>query len=396
MLHKSILKLLNLLSKLPKVINLLIDLYRRDSLIWTEPNKAKIAVVDAICLHYLVPLFDGESFEIIYTRGEKLYLTPSLVWRTMKYIIKGVSLFSSYVLAILETIAPVLVVTWVDNSGNFQDAARLYRDARFLAVQNASRYLLYKNPGGNHPIYLTEFACFGENEVEIYTRYGAHVEQFYPIGSLTDSYYRAYRKTPSIRTTTRPYDLCLVSQIDPMEINEDPEFDYSYNILAKHLVLFCEKNKKTLCVATRYDPTTDSFDFEAEVEWYRSRTGNSADIIPNNRKEFTTYQLIDSSSVSLALNSTTLVEALGRGNRCLYCNFTGNDSLDFFVDGLWFLKDPRYEVFEKRLLELLIMTDQQFVDILAPVSKYLMNYNENMPTHVFLTNLVTEALNKQT
>jgi len=385
----------NLLSKLPRLLNLLIDLYRRDLLIWTEPNKAKIAVVDATCLQYLVPLFDGESFEIIYTRGEKLYLTPTIIWRTINnYVRITASLSSSYVLAVLETIRPVLVVTWIDNSPIFHNASRLYKHARFIAIQNASRYLLYRNPGGNQPIYLTEFACFGKNEVEMYTRYGAHVEQFYPIGSLTDSYYRDYRKTLSTQTSTRPYDLCLVSQIDPMQIHEFPELEFSYSVLAKHLVLFCEKNKKTLCVAIRYDPTTDPSDFEAEVGWYRRHTGNSADIIPNNRKAFTTYQLIDSSSVSLALCSTTLVEGLGRGNRCLYCNFSAHDCYDFFVEGLWFLKDPRYEVFEERLLELLTMTDQQFADVFAPVSKYLMNYEENMPTHVFLKNLVTEALNK--
>jgi surface carbohydrate biosynthesis protein len=350
-------------------------------------------VVDAAGLQYLVPLFDGESFEIIYTRGEKLYLTPRLVWRTMKYTLKTASLSSSYVLAVLEMIRPLLVITFVDNSGFFPNAARLYKDARFIAIQNSSRYLKSGSQQLIPPIYLTELACFGAHEVEKFTKYGAYVGQFYPIGSLRDAYYRetSQQKAPIVKR-----ELLMVSEFCPDWNSAHPKVANSNRILIKHLERFCKKTGKTFSVATASDPIENKEAFIAEVKWYLIHAGSTARIIPNCRKEFTTYREIDSSELSLGSISTALVEGIGRGNRCLFCNYTGDDSYDFPVSGLWLLKEPCYELFEERLLQLLKISVHDFKELLGPASKYVVNYDENMPTNVFLKKLVTKTLNKQT
>ncbi len=54
---------------------------------------------------------------------------------------------------------------------------------------------------------------------------------------------------------------------------------------------------------------------------------------------------------------------------------------------------PRCELFEERLLQLLNMPDNDFKELSQPVSKYVMNYDESMPTHVFLKKLIADALN---
>lgn len=345
-------------------------------------------------VEFLAPLFGEEPFEVICIDGEKLCINFSVMWRTVfNWIFKTRSVFTAYSLAAIETIRPALVVTWVDNSGTFQNVAKIYRGARFLAIQNSSRYLWPKHSLEYGPIFLTEFACFGQNEIDMYSKVGADVGCFYPVGSLTDSYHRALRAKRTPGTGKKNYDLCLVSEFQLNLYECLPEFLHGIRKLVSYLAMFCERNEKTIGVAGRADQNNYEIDYSAEIEWYKKYLGNAVNFLPYRSGEFTTYQLIDSCSVSLAVVSSTLTTGFGRGNRILYCNFTGNDHYDFPVKGMWSLNDASYEIFEARLLELLEITDQEFMKRYGHVAKYLVDYDTNMPTHVFLKNLIAEALN---
>lgn len=379
------------LFKVPSFIWRLFYLNRNAKIKWLAPKKAKIVVFDVCGLEVLIPLFDKESYGIIHTRGEQIYLAPSILVATLLNLTRVRHPFAAYAMALIQHIRPSIVVTFIDNNETFGLVVQHYPESRFLAIQNGMRCIARDNPPEGRPIYLTEFACFGQHEIDTYTKHGAKVEKFYPIGSLRDTYYREFyaRELPQVK-----FDLCLVSEVDPGLAQSHPEIEHSIKNLAIYVTKFCEKTNKKLCIAARNDPKENQQGFLYELQWYRKYMGEWINLIPNCRKEYTTYQLIDSSAASLSFYSTALVEAFGRGKRSLFCNFTNHDWYDLPVNGLWALKQPSYEEFEARLLCLLAMTEQEFQNSSAEAAKYLMSFNKANPPNEFLLRLISQAIRK--
>jgi surface carbohydrate biosynthesis protein len=358
---------------------------------WANPAPGKIVVLDGgpSDVAVLVPLFKGLHYELVYTSGEEFYITPAIVLSMLRHIFKTRSLMAGYAISVLERIRPAIVVTFIDNSRGFQKTARHYKAARFLAIQNGARFLSSGNPAGSPVIHHSEFACLGQYDADNYTRHGAMVQKFYPIGSLKDSYYRSKR---GAQPSAKHFDLCLVSQIKPRHYRVYPKTMASLDMLARHLRVFCERYGKTLCVAARRHPDRNEALFQWETEWFRERLGDLPQIIPNALEEYTSYSVIDSSRVSLAMHTTLLWEGFGRRNRILSCNYTGDPLYDFPVPGPWALSDPAYGVFESRLLFLLEMTDQEYDMACGDWPQYLIGYDEKRPTHAVLEELIADAV----
>ena len=369
----------------------LIDLHRTSEIKWSAPRQVKIAIYDAYSLEALVPLLGEKTYEVIFTRGEMLYITPGILWGVLINLVRVRHPFSAYLLTLIQHIRPAIVVTLVDNDWCFGKVAQHHKAARFLAIQNGMRCLARDNAPGTRPIYLAEFACFGGYEVDMYVGHGVKGGTFYPIGSLRDSYYREYyaESTPSIK-----YDLCLVSEVDEALPQLYPEIEGAIRKLAVYLAAFCERTNKKICIAARSDPDENRQAYLYERQWYREQMGEWGNLIPNNRQKYSTYHLIDSSAVSLSFYSTALVEAFGRGRRSLFCNFSDNVLYDLPEMSAWTLESCSYEAFEERLLSLLEMNDEEFQKKSSRAASYMMNYNKENPPHVFLRKLLAEAVNK--
>jgi hypothetical protein len=363
-------------------------LYRHAIIRWSPPRHAKIVVLDACGLRTLVPLFNGTSYEVVHVRGEVVHLTLPILVSTLRYLRRTHRPHAAYVLAMLEQIRPSVVVTTIDNSQVFTLASQHYSGARFVAVQNGVRCLERDFPEGTIPIHIPEFACFGEHDVEMYSRHGAKVGRYYPIGSLKDSYYRRTISAPAEPS----FDLCLVSEVDPDLGDSYPEIVRSVEQLAEYLSRFCKSTNATLCVAARYNPDSELRAYAFEQQWVRAHFGSAIELVPNCSEDFSTYRMIDSAHVSLAFNSTALVEAFGRGQRSLFCNFTSEDYYDLPVAGVWSLRNPTYEEFSDRLSWLLTMTDAEFRNMSADAAKYVMSFDSNNPPHAFLEGLLADAL----
>lgn len=358
---------------------------------WTNPARARIAILgdpETECA-LLIPLFNGERYEVVRPSREEFCVTPIVVLLTIWYALKTRSVEAGHAIAVLSRIRPSIVVTLIDNSLVFQRAARHYTSARFLALQNGGRLLERDNPAGSPLIFHSEFACLGRYEVDQYTGHGAIVERFYPVGSLKDSYYRAMCPAPP---QEKRFDLCLVSQIKPQHYNAYPKTMASLDSLAGHLRRFCETHGTTLCVAARRHPDRNRELFEWETSWYRERLGPEATIVPNALDEYTSYRVVDASRVSLALHTTLLREGFGRGNRILSCNFTGDPILDFPVPGPWSLTNPAYDAFEAQLLQLLRMSDEEYEAVCGSLPHYLIGYDPQCPTDVFLRGVIADAV----
>ena len=359
------------------------------------PRRAAIAVLHDENLSVLEPLFGNERYEVVHLDGELFYVDPRILLSALRHMIQMRTLtlgcaMAGYALAVLERIKPAIVVTFID-SAVFEMAAQRFRSARFLAIQNGGRLLDRDRPVGRSPqIYLREFACLGRYDIDQYSRRGARVETYYPIGSLRDAYYRAGRVKGS--AIAKEFDLCLPSQFKPSARLVFSERLDSFDVLARHVRRFCESQQTTLCVALRRHPDTDPAGYEWECQYLEGLLGDRVPMFPNVPGAYTTYGLVDRSRVSIGVCSTVLREGFGRGNRILSCNYSGNPVYTFPLPGPWTVTDPAYEVFEQRLLWLLSASEEEYAKVCGDLPSYLISYDEKMPTHVFLQQLIADAV----
>lgn len=375
-----------------KLIGLLrwLLLARKD---WTPPLRTDVVVLDSTNLQVLKPLLGTHSYQVVPLDADGVCLAPSVFLRTLRFAAIARNFAVAQTAAVIEAASPGIVITFIDNSDVYQRAAALLPHRKFLAIQNGNRLLKRDNPVGGRKVYHDCFACFGAFEVDQYRQHGVDVKTFYPIGSIKDAYYRQYAEN---RTRTRRFDLCLVSQVRPRLETTFPDQYESCDLLTRHLRTFCEKHGKSICVALRKHPDIAPEQYHWEREWFQSRLGERAIVFPNVPGEYTTYELVDDSGVSLALHTTVLREGFGRGSRILACNFTGNSTYDFPVDGPWSLTDREYESFETRLLWLLDMSQDEYQVRCNGLPQYLVAYNKALPADLFLKQQIEGAVSTQT
>ena len=67
--------------------------------VFKPPQKAKILVYDGVANNLLEPLFDGEPYEVFYTRGERFNLSPIMICRYLKHLVREKKLQYSQFLA---------------------------------------------------------------------------------------------------------------------------------------------------------------------------------------------------------------------------------------------------------------------------------------------------------
>ena len=359
---------------------------------WGIPQSADVVILDGDreSTKLLSPLLADKVFVTIESGALFDNVTPFVLIKSIWYFLHSWSLRTAYAAAIVSLINPKIVVTFIDNSVLFQRLANMFSGSmRFLAIQNGMRMLSRDNPLGSQTIYHSEFACFGDCDVGKYRKQGAKVEHYYPIGSLKDSYFRGHQASPP---ATKKFDLCLISQIKKQHYVHYPKTMESLDLLAKHLKQFCETHGMRICVAARRHPDGRGDLFRWETDWFRKKLGEHVQVIPNDPFDFTSYSLVDASRVSLALHSTLIHEGFGRGNRILSCNYTGDSRYDFPIPGPWRLSDPSYKAFENRLSSLLQMSDTDYATLLGAAPQHLIRYDASQPTHKFLQELISDAV----
>ena len=104
---------------------------------------------------------------------------------------------NNYLTSIIQIINPKLVITYIDNSIEYYDAAKFFnKKIKFLAIQNASRV---NTLADNHQkvemrkvIFHQEYAHFGEYEKKIYKK--NKILRFFKVGSLKLSHALNYFK----------------------------------------------------------------------------------------------------------------------------------------------------------------------------------------------------------
>jgi surface carbohydrate biosynthesis protein len=358
-------------------------------LFFKAPRNAKIILFDSggpILKDRITPLFSRKNYLIV--EPSFFYFSFRIFFKFIHFFIFFKKIKPSYFAALIEVINPKVVVTFIDNSGLFNEISSILRgrnSIRFLAIQNGCRFSENSNIKDT---FATDFFCFGQREIDLYKSCGSRVENFHKVGSLVDSYYRKKKRKLQIKK----YDICIVSQLSPRHQLANPRTYESFESIVSYTKKFCLKHGLSLCVAMRRGNKSNKEAFDWELKWFSERLGSFASIFPNDEHTYYSYSLLDSSSVTIGQHSSLLYEGLGRKNKIFFCNFSGTREYNFKGSNVLNLNFKNYFAFEKRLLYILEMTYKAYSTYMEFNNSYYLNYSVSNPTYIAIKRKINQFL----
>lgn len=379
---------------------------------FTSPEKNDIVILYAedYWLRRLV-LKDLPSTTIeLYP--ERIYVTPMLIARTLwrlrlvdwfksdeKPVLKDLlrRIYAQYVLACIDQTTAKVVLTFIDNSAYFQILSRIDQKRTYFAIQNGTRTLfcvrdsLLSLPKFASTISMTNFFCFGKRDIDLYTRNGHKIDAYIPVGSLVGGYYKSQISVP----VTKPlYDLCLISQWNEQFFGNTDRDGFSARWLKKvtglnaFLVRLLDETGLTLVICPRNDNDA------AEWNFFKISFGEKARIEESDRKGFSTYRVVDQSQLTIAVDSTVLLETFSCGQKVLWCNVPDDEFSEMPHAGISYFRGDDYDAFKERVLMLLKMSQEDYELQTRERARYINNFDPACPPHEIIRAAILKAQSK--
>lgn len=376
---------MNAIKKILRIFDL-IKLLLSKRISFVHPKKKDIVIFDDVRSENIIPLVKEYDFVILPVRKERIkeinLSIPLLRLMVSKFF--KTKLKNNYLTSIIQLIDPKLVVTFIDNSIEYYDAAKFFNKKKFfLAIQNASRVNTlhddHQKPEMQNRIFHQEYAHFGEWEKKIYKR--NKVVKFLKVGSLRMSYAVNYFKKNKIKIDKNKFDICLVSDnawgYD--KFFNIPGLEDSWGKVYEYTLRYCKKNNKKLAFVSEEDYGNKSRyslkEKEKEKNFYRKYLSKyKYKLIPRYAKKFTTYKHVFESKIVIAVITSVLTEALAANKKILACNFTGLKHFDLPIKESS-LQDCSYEEFEKKLNKILNLSKKKYHSLLGKNKNYLIDIN---------------------
>lgn len=366
-----------------------------------NPNKEKIVIFDEAGSDVIIKtiLYDM-PYVILPARGEFFYISINILLIMIKKI-RFINLIKTknfkndilnyYYLSCIEYIKPKIVITFIEYNFFFQWVSKNYRNAEFIVIQNGRKMpsdFLPVVSGKKIQMYFPHFFCFGQNDIDGYKKYGHIIVKAYPVGSLKAGYYRVHADSQEHKKQI-VYDICVISTYREsiMEGTECPEIKTGLLILLDFFKRFAQESGVRFCIAMT--PTGK----EKECSYFQKIFGEQVEFITQKPDSFfSSYEAIDSSEVSLTLDSALGLEAFGLGKKVLFCNFTGDIERDINCTDLCRININDYDLFSQKLKRLLLMEQNLYLKQTETDRKYFMNYNQDFPVHQVVRKLIEKFL----
>ncbi len=227
----------------------------------------------------------------------------------------------------------------------------------------------------------------GNYDLINYRRWGNIHSRIIPVGSLNDSIYRSFQ----FKSPVDIFDLCIVEAA--IEINPEKKFNQirlaNWLKIVEFVNELVSRNKLRIIVAL-----SKSNNQELIRQWFQQRLDSNISFVESN-DEFGTYRAIDSSKVSIGDVSTSLIEALGRGNRIISLNFTDTALLDLPVHAINRMNKPTYMQFEERYQNLVSMDQSAYLELTAQETYSSISYDLHKPAHVAIRSFLESAIQQR-
>jgi surface carbohydrate biosynthesis protein len=354
---------------------------------------AVLSIGNWVCLNpWIIASTIGKLFSFDY----KYIFGGNILKQFIKF------LYQCHIEAYICSISPKVVITWVDDSGLFHRLSRRKMNVEFFALQNGYRAtwaikdMLPSHPHPGSKISFSNFICFGYRDEFIYKSYGHEVDKYYPIGSMLGGIY--WSRIADNRKII--FDICYISQWEKYLSDPGLIEDKNKSIIAIKLRIAVVNGLKiledmlaelVLKKGLSFTIATRSNDLEEE-KYFRSKFGESVNIMKSNRTEFSTYQAINNSHLTINLLSTCAFEAIGVGRKVLFCNPLCDDMLMVDSPEICTLLGNNQETFNNRVVQLINMSDLEYLESINGFDKYLMNYDLTNPPHCQIRSILENTI----
>tara|TARA_B100000989_G_scaffold285571_1_gene253386 strand:- start:636 stop:1829 length:1194 start_codon:yes stop_codon:yes gene_type:complete len=371
--------------------------------------------------NYDIVIFDIESkFDLDYLLKEKkkiFYLADRnehfnkifLSNRIFKNFFKFFdgNLKRSYQAALIETMCPKIVLTFIDTNWRFGELAKIFSKSqiKFIAIQNGAKFTFqeYKElfekgiikENVNQKLFIPNILTLSEYEQELSKIYKIKINNFQNVGSLrlyNFYHYKKFIKKQKIEFSKLPtYDLAILSDYNGWD--QRLGIDYTKKILETlNTIIEIVIRNKLNCVFLYKATKKNLIKREKEHSLYKNGLyKNNFDFISNKiierNSRFGTYEILLKTNLLIGTISTLLRENIALGGKSLACNQTPKNIYDFPINGICNIKNFNPEELEQRILYLLQISRKNYSKTLGSNKDYVCNTNYKKTKKLILQNL---------
>ena len=261
---------------------------------------------------------------------------------------------SIFFISALQIVQPKIIVTFRTFSKIFIDIDR-YGKFNCLTIQNTLLPLYGEDKIGEikyRDLYCSNIMFFGKYFSNYYIK-KSNIKNSTQIGALNLSRYLNSKK----RFFTNKYDICLPSVFRP----HNHKLNKSWKIFLRELSNIATKKNYKIAVCSRYiEKERFKKEIEKEKKFFK-RYLKKFNFI--ERSEYSTYETIDNSNLTISTYNTTLFESIARGKKTMffdylnieynYPGFKQSNGIKFFQDNI--------KTLEKDLENLMKMNEKEFL-----------------------------------
>lgn len=366
---------------------------------WLYPKHKKILIFDKCGSEYLKPFFKNYSYCILAVRGEAINI-PCLIEAVIRYGLKKNDLWEGYLNIFIKKVAPILVLTFIDNNKRFYLISKKFPNLKTIFIQNGFRgeigdvfYSLKKIDG-----YFVDYMfVFGNAIAKKYSEY--IFGETIVAGSLKNNMLcRSAEKNSNIVlfiSQWRPEingDDIFIRESDGVVIFRKQFYEAEFKVI-RFLDNWCKRNNKILTVCGYSDDKNEMQFFSSlidECEWR---------FVPGNG-ELDSYGLVDSAGLIVFIDSTLGYEAIARGKKSavLSCRDVslGTNTRGFGwpkkypKNGLFWTNEESTIEFERVMNFLNTIDNDTWIEIINSYQDDIMAYDSG---NKILTLLLNELLN---
>lgn len=357
-------------------------------------KRTDIVVINLHLSPFVEECVKGLNFSTIDLEKPRIFLNIRFLWKIAQTVRQSSKLAAWVAAFAYASHASVLLTMDNFDNNNHQpgqaslldEVSKVLKSCRIFSVQHGQE--LRRLPANRESKNVT-LLCWGDWVRENFPKFGRTEHRFISVGALVNDLYLRIRPEVSIK-----HQVLFVSTVKDeswwgQSIGERRQ---GYELLTSYLRQFCEKFEVLPLIALTIDRdhSPELQEDELEKAWFRSRflenvefshpgslfgrrdDSEDTDRAPKYRKErYATYFASDSSRITIGMSSTVLWESFARGNRILSVNLTGNEAFDFPIHGVWSLRNPTYEEFEKRIQDIIHMEDAEWDRVSLSARKFL-------------------------
>ena len=362
-----------------------------------KPRPVDIIIFDSTC-DYLFSdnVIDKKfSYSVVESKIDTLFITPSMIFKIIQNIIKIKNkernilsyLYKIYLLSTINLYQPKIVLTYIDNNSLYHWLIRNDDSIRYMAIQNGIRQKFDLNILKklipieiNHDYYF----CFGKYDIDFNKQMGFISNKSIPCGSLK----LGISELRDI-DIVKKYDICLLSNYRKINNRNNcmitKEIAENTMLLDKHIKDYCDSNNKSLIVALRSEG-------HEEIEYYKSIYGDDAILTSGLTESYSSYDASSESEVTVAYQSTLLLEMLAIKNKILHIDFTNNKSMFDYESPIKY-SFTSFKDMEIKINHIYDMKINDYIEITKHQQEYVMNYNPDNPPHKIINNQINSILN---